>query len=80
MREALLLSMLLVAGSGCGASNGAGDAGKDPCAPFRRLACTTSPTGVCDGDGNPAPPLTPTELKAAQQQHCGGNGAGGAGT
>jgi hypothetical protein len=61
-----------LAGCGSVASGSAADA-SDPCAPYRRYPCATSVTGLCDENGNPAPPRT------AQQQeyiatHCVGDG------
>lgn len=59
-----------IAGCGSGGKNANGDGGAG-CDSYRRFPCSTSPSGLCDVDGNPAQPLTLSEMDYIRS-HCTG--------
>jgi hypothetical protein len=54
----------------CSSPTANGDGG-DGCDAYRRYACSTSPNGLCDINGNPAQPLTAAQMEYIQS-HCTG--------
>jgi len=66
----LALACSLVAA--CGGGSGTNGDGGNGCDSYRRFPCSTSPTGLCDVNGNPASPLTDQDL-AYVASHCQGH-------
>ena len=64
------LAVSLVGSCSMGCKCAVGDA-SDPCDSYRRYPCSTSPSSLCDADGNPAEPLTMAEAEYVAA-HCQG--------
>jgi hypothetical protein len=62
------LALALAAASCGGGAPGQSDGG-ETCMALERVPCSTSPTGLCDLNGKPAPARTAAE-NAYVQAHC----------